>query len=366
MKDAKMRHGGGRRSSAASRDREELRASATAIGVVVSLTIFIYLVRDILLPFVFAGILAYVCTPLVDWLAARVRWPRWLFAVTVLVVLMALAVIVGLLGWRPLLHEVARTAADLKGTVQALLKQFMGDNSFKLLGQTIDAGQIAISVSDGVRDWFSARGSMLEALVYSFAGMFAFILSWVLLGYFLIDAPKISEGLFWLVPPHHRPFVHRVWDDLNPVLRRYFIGVALVVLYAAIFAYIGLGFFLHLPHAAFLALLTGVFEVIPIFGPFASATIAGLVAVREAASAWDIVAYVTYAVLLRVSIDEFYAPIVLGKAAYIRPVMVIFCFLAGAVLFGIVGIVLAVPVALTVKVSLYELYKRDEPNPPPR
>jgi predicted PurR-regulated permease PerM len=346
--------------SAIQRDRAEFRSSATLVGVIVALAIFIYLVRDILLPFVFAGILAYVFTPLVDWLAARTRWPRWLFAVAVLLVFMSSVVLVGVFGWRPLLHEAARTAADLQGRVEALLRQIMGTHSFTLLGRSVDATQIAISVSDGVRGWFGARGSILATMAYSFAGMFAFILSWVLLGYLLIDAHGVAEGLFWLVPPHHRGFVHRVWDDLNPVLRRYFLGVALVVVYAMVFAYVGLGLVLHLHHAVLLALMTGVLEVIPIFGPFTSAVIAGLVAVREAASAWNILAYVIYAILLRVTIDEFYAPMVLGKAAHIRPVMVIFCFLAGAVLFGIVGIVLAVPVALTIKMSLLELYKEGD------
>jgi predicted PurR-regulated permease PerM len=356
MKEAKSRSGGGGLSPAAG-GREELRASGIVIAVVVSLAVFVYLVREILLPFVFAGIIAFICTPLVDWLTARTRWPRWILATCVLLALMALAGSVGLLGWRPLIDHIAHIAGDLKGTVEELIRQFMGGRSFTLLGQNFDASEIATSVSDGVRDWFSARGAMLTALVYSFAGMFGFILSWVLLGYFLIDGPKTAAGLFWLVPPHHRAFINRVWSDLNPILRRYFIGVGLVVLYATVFAYIGLGFFLHLHHAFILALLTGVLEIIPIFGPFASATIAGLVAVKAAASAWDITAYVIYAVLLRVSIDEFYGPIVLGKAAYIRPVLVIFCFLAGGLLFGLVGIVLAIPVALAIKVALHELYK---------
>jgi predicted PurR-regulated permease PerM len=339
------------------RDRAELRASATVIGVIVALAVFVYLVRDILLPFVFAGILAYVLTPLVDCLTARSKGPRWLFAAAVLMVLVGCATLIGLFAWHPLLHEAVHTAADLQGRVEALLRQLIGNRSFTLLGSTVDAARIAASVSDGVRDWFGARGSILVTLAYSFAGMFAFILSWVLLGYLLLDARRVSEGMFWLVPPHHRAFVHRVWNDLNPVLRRYFIGVAMVVVYSAIFAAIGLGLVLHLHHAVLLALLTGVLEVIPIFGPFASAVIAGLVAVREAAGAWDIVAYVIYAILLRVTIDEFVAPIVLGRAAYVPPVLVIFCFLAGAILFGVVGIVLAVPVALTVKMSLHELYR---------
>lgn len=345
------------RQSAASRGSTELRSSATVIGVIVALAVFIYLVRDILLPFVFAGILAYVCTPLVEWLAARTKGPRWLFATVVLLVLLGLVTLVGLFAWRPLLHEAVHTAADLQGRVETLLRQLIGNRSFQLLGSTVDAGRIAQSVSDGVRGWFGARGSVLTTLAYSFAGMFAFILSWVLLGYLLIDARRVSAGLFWLVPPHHRPLVHRVWNDLNPVLRRYFIGVAMVVVYAAIFAAVGLGLILHLHHAVLLALLTGVLEVVPIFGPFASAVIAGLVAVRQAAGAGDIIAYVIYAVALRVTIDEFVAPMVLGKAAHLPPVLVIFCFLAGAVLFGVVGIVLAVPVALTLKLSLRALYR---------
>jgi predicted PurR-regulated permease PerM len=50
---------------------------------------------------------------------------------------------------------------------------------------------------------------------------------------------------------------------------------------------------------------------------------------------------------------------VLGKAAYMRPVLVIFCFLAGGMLFGIVGVILAVPAALAVKAILGEVYEEE-------
>ncbi len=346
--------------NSASSDRRELRASATVFGVIIALSIFIYLVRGILLPFIFAGILAYVCTPLVDRLSGRSTWPRWLFALAVLLALLALALLIGFFGWRPLAHEISHVTADLQGSVQALAEQFIGHRSFKVLGANIDSAQIAASASHEVRQWLNSRGSILTILTSGFIGFFGFILSWVLLGYFLLDAPRISQGLFWLVPPHHRALVHAIWARLDPVLQRYFVGIALVVLYAASVAYIGLGLILGLRHPMLLALLTGLLETIPLVGPFASAVIAGLVAVKEAAGAWNIIAYVIYAVVLRISIDEFFGPIVLGKAAYVRPVMVIFCFLAGATLFGIAGVVLAIPVALTIKISLEELYQRIE------
>jgi predicted PurR-regulated permease PerM len=338
-------------------DRQELRASATVVGVVVALIIFVYLVREILLPFVFAGILAYIFTPLVDWLTLRTRGPRWLFAVAVLLAIMVLAAIFGILGGPPLAHEIAHAGADLQGTVEALARQFLGNGTFTLLGETVSAQRIGVSVAAGVRAWFDAPGSAIAVTVWSFVVLFGFILSWVLLGYLLIDAHRIADGLFWLVPPHHRPFVHRVWNDLDPVLRRYFVGVALVIIYASLVAYIGLGLILHIHHAVFLALLTGMLEVIPIVGPGAAAVIAGLVAVHQAQSAWSIIAYVIYASALRISIDQFFGPIVLGQAAYVRPVLVIFCFMTGGLLFGVVGVVLAIPVALAIKASLAELYR---------
>ena len=340
------------------RDRQELRSSATVVGVVVALIIFVYLVREILLPFVFAGILAYIFTPLIDWLSKCTGKPRWLFATAVLLALVLVGVAVVYLAVPALLHEVM-AIGSLKETVTGFMQKFIGTGTVSALGEPINAAQIGASVQSAVHQWLNQSGRKLTLTAIGFASMFGIILAWVLLGYLLYDAQKISDGLFWLVPPHHRPFVHRVWDDLDPVLRRYFVGVALVVIYAAAAAYIGLGLILNLHHAVLLALLTGMLEVVPIVGPAASAIIAGLVAVREAQSAWNVIAYVIYATALRISIDQFFGPLVLGRAAYVRPALVIFCFLAGGLLFGMVGVVLAIPVALTIKSSLYELYKEE-------
>jgi len=340
------------------RDRQELRASATVVGVTVALIIFVYLLREILLPFVFAGILAYICTPLVDGLTRRTGKPRWLWASAVLIVLVLIGAVIGYLAVPSLIHEVT-AIGSLKEAITTFTQKFIGHGNVTVLGEPINAAQIGASVQGALHHWLNRSGQMLTLAALGFAGMFGIILAWVLLGYLLFDAHKISDGLFWLVPPHHRPFVHRVWNDLDPILRRYFVGVALVVLYASTAAYIGLGLILNLHHAVLLALATGMLEVIPIVGPAASAIIAGLVAVREAQSAWNIVAYVIYATALRISIDQFFGPLVLGRAAYVRPALVIFCFLAGGLLFGVVGVVLAIPVALTIKISLYELYKEE-------
>jgi predicted PurR-regulated permease PerM len=108
------------------------------------------------------------------------------------------------------------------------------------------------------------------AAAWSFSGLFGLILTGVLLFYFLLDTQRIAQGLLWLAPPGRRPFIRHLWRELEPILRRYFIGIAVVVTYAAIAAYIGLGLILHLHHAVLLALLTGILELVPIVGPGAS------------------------------------------------------------------------------------------------
>ena len=144
------------------------------------------------------------------------------------------------------------------------------------------------------------------------------------------------------------------------MLRRYFIGLLVVVAYLATVAYVGLGLFLHIPHAVFLALLTGILELLPVIGPGAAAVIAGLVAMHYANGVGSIIAYAIYATALRISIDQLFGPLVLGTAARVHSVLVILCFLAGGWLFGVAGVILAVPVALVVKVTLAMLY--DEPD----
>src|ERR1700679_3877775 len=69
-------------------DTAEVRA---VVVTFVALALFVYLVGFIVLPFVIAGIIAYICTPLLDWLAARTGLPRPLLAVLLFLLLVRLA-----------------------------------------------------------------------------------------------------------------------------------------------------------------------------------------------------------------------------------------------------------------------------------
>ncbi len=97
-------------------------ARAILIGGVV-LAIFLYFIKLILLPFVLAAIVAYICTPVVDWAVKRTRWPRLLFAIALFVVLAGITAAILTISAGRLATEARATAADLQVTLENVIKR---------------------------------------------------------------------------------------------------------------------------------------------------------------------------------------------------------------------------------------------------
>lgn len=334
-------------------DSGETRA---VILTAAALAIFLYFIKLILLPFVLPAILAYICTPAIDWATRRTRWPRPVFAVGAFLIIMAIGGVFAVFAAGRIVDEAKYLAFDLQGMLQRFVNSAVGDHPAEIFGRTVDPQQIVKSMMDHMTGWIGQTDQLALLAGYSLIAITGFFLCVVLLLYFLVSGERIASGLLWIVPPHRRPLVKRIWARLDPVLTRYFVGMVAVVIYATAASYVGLGFFLGIHHAVLLALLTGILETVPFIGPTSAAIIAGLVSLQTATGFVSIINYALYATALRLSIDQFVGPIVLGAAARLHPVLIIFCFLAGGIVFGIPGIILAVPVALLIKSTLATLY----------
>jgi len=344
----------------AARRLDSGEARSIMIGAVV-LAVFLYFIKLILLPFVLAGIIAYICTPFLDWAAKRTGWPRLVFAIAVFFLLVAIATLVMIFAAQNLLIEARAMAVELQAMLEHLVRQTVGEGPISLFGASTSPHDLAQAALDRLREWLGQTDQIAVLAGYGLVSVMGAFLTVVLLFYFLASGPRVARGLFWIVPPHRRPLVARIWIRLDPVLMRYFIGVLAVMVYATVAAYIGLGVILGIRHAVLLALLTGVVEIVPVIGPTAAAVIAGLISLRTATGIVNILEYALYATLLRLSIDQIVGPVVLGRAAHVHPVLIIFCFLAGGIVLGIPGVILAVPVALIIKSTLATLYG-DEPD----
>jgi predicted PurR-regulated permease PerM len=335
-------------------------STGTILFIISAAALTLYELQLVLIPFVLAGVVSYICAPAIALASARTGLPRVLVSIVLFLAILALGGVIGLLGIPPLVSELKRMATDSQGMLDRLAKTLIDGRTVSIFAQSMNAEQLANALGTALRSWVSNARVLAVVAGTAFVSGFGFLLTIVLLFFFMVTGPSIVQGLLWLIPPGQRPLIEdHILSQLDPVLRRYFIGVVAVVCFAAVFAYVGLGLVLGIPHAIFLALITGMLEAVPIVGPATAATIAALVAIQHNSGIGAIIEYGVYLAALRLSIDQLFGPLVLGAAGRVHPALIIFCFLAGGALFGVIGVITAVPIALVIKATLSVLY--DEP-----
>src|SRR5579883_241800 len=315
--------------------------------------VFLFFIREILLPFILAAALAFILTPVIDEAAQRFRIRRWIVAVVAYFLVLA---ILGLLGyWVGGL--VIRDVAEIVRQFPQLVHRLVTDATKAgggFLGQSVDPDALTKELLAQLGALFGG-GAAVKFAGYGVAAVFGTILAVVLLIYFLVSGKRIAEGVFWLVPPEYRDEVNRLTAKILPMLWRYFVGLVAVVAYTTAIAWVGFGPVFGLPHAVLLAFAVGLLELIPVIGPALSIGLVGLTAIQQS-SFLGVASLAAFAIALRISIDQIVGPLFLGRAARVHPVVIIFAFLSGAVLFGAIGLLLAVPFAASLKIVLTVYY----------
>lgn len=315
----------------------------------------LYIIRYALLPFVFAIAAAFVVEPLVVGLQRRLSLPRWVAAL--LVYLVVAATLVGVVAGIVLIVASDATAFARQGEQVAteLLSRVLGPAGITLLGQAHTPQQIVADAETALRDALGF-GVVARMAGIGAAAIFGLFLLLVLTIYIMISGPTLTAGAIWLIPPERRPAVERLLPRIIPVLRRYLVGICGVVAYTAVVGWLGFGLIFRLPHAPLLALVVGLLEVIPVIGPVIAATLAGIAAFSQGGGIPWFAGAIAFITALRLSIDNLVGPLVLGQAARVHPVVVIFAFACGAMLFGAIGLLLAVPAAVVIKTALQHYY----------
>jgi hypothetical protein len=149
--------------------------------------------------------------------------------------------------------------------------------------------------------------------------------------------------------------------DINSTLGAYIRGQALLVVIMSVASYVGLTVF-GVSYALAVAIATGFLELIPIVGPWTAGAIAVSVALFQDTTpfGWShatlaIVVGLLYFTLRQLE-DAFVIPLVIGRIIHLHPLLVIFVIVVGTALGGILGLVLAVPIAAVIKIITTYFY----------
>lgn len=331
------------------------RSRNWALAAIAALVVLvIYFVRYEVLPFVIAGAIAFSLNPVVRWLVPRFGDHRWipgsLLSIGIIAFAAALAYWIGSIAF----DDVSQLVQSGPQMLHRLLTQFIGPNGISVFGHAYTPDSLARIMQEKAAAVVGPTG-YAQGLSLGIAALLGMFLTIVLIPYFMISGPRLMEGMIWLLPPERRPAIGRVLERIAPVLRRYLVGIAIVVATTGIVAYLGFGLVFSLPHAVLLSAVVGALEIIPAIGPFTSLVLVGLTALQQG-NIGSAVGLMAYAVFLRLAIDNVLGPFVLGQSAKLHPVAVIFAFVIGASLFGVLGLLLAVPTAACIVIILGQYY----------
>lgn len=319
--------------------------------VVGALLVFLYLVRSILPPFLIGIALAYVLGPAATNLQQRWRLPR---AVAVLLVYLILLgpLILALVFFGPRFFLESRQLAVRAPAILALLiEQTFGPGPYDLFGTIAYPRQIAIDLIGSLRESLGSPTAAihLASVLVDFV-LNAFLVLIVSI-YLLLDSERVSRFFFRFVPVDRWTEVRGVSDEIHRTLARFLRGEIFLVGLVSVVSFLGLEFVFHLRYALPLAVATGFLEIIPFLGPVFAATIAAALAITQGGLGLAVGVIVFY-VIIRQLEDQVVMPFVVGRAVELHPLIVIFAVLAGETMLGVLGALLAVPVAASIKVML--------------
>ena len=311
---------------------------------------------DIVAPFVWAAILSYILLPVVGALEGRFGLPRAAAALVVFVGVVA--VILG--GGRLLVPRLVDNGRDLGTNWPAIL-----GNAEQTISDTLDnlgLGDLNdVVIGPNLQDLERQLAAMASRNALPFvvgAGHFLLQFLIFLIATFLMlrDAPRLLSFIQRSLPREHQSDILHVLRETNVMLSRYIRGQLILVTLMSTVTTIGLTV-LGVPYSVLLGLTTGVLETIPFVGPITAGAIACLVALGHPNPfGWSQVGYVgVVAVMytvLRHAEDYLVIPTVIGRAVRLHPALVIFALLSGGAMSGLLGIVMAVPFAATMRLVL--------------
>ena len=301
---------------------------------------------------VVAGFFAIVLNPAVDLLQRRAKVRRGI--ATGIVFLVGLGLVVGMLYAfiRPLAEEGSTFAKDLPGYVDDARH---GDGAIGSLVTRYNLDDYVQRNQERLSESFTNLGApALDLARTVFAGVFAAVTILVLLFLMLMEAGALTGTALKLVPDQHRERVRRVSTNASRAVSGYVMGNLVISLIAGAAAWIMLAL-LGVPYAGVLALFVGFADLIPLVGATLGAvpTIAFAFLHSTTAGIASMIFFIVYQQfenhVLQVSI--------MAKTVRVNPLTVLLSVLVGVDLFGLLGALIAIPVAGIIQVVATDIYK---------
>jgi predicted PurR-regulated permease PerM len=331
-------------------------AVAAGLGVVVVYLGYraVYTIRDVLVQVIIALFIAVSLDPLVRWMV-RKRVKR---GYAVLIIFVGILVILGgllMLLIPPLVHQAGGLTSDFPAYLDHLRK------SSPSLASLEDRFHLQGKIDDLARTLPNKLGKQALGFGQRFLGaVVSALLVIVLTIYFMLDLPRLRRGFVRLFPKRHRRTVNDAANVVVDKVGSYMIGNLIISLIAGTASFIAFEA-LRIPFALPLAVFVAITDLIPMIGAALGAVVCVIVAFATT-DLWPNTVLLAAFFLLYQQLENYLiAPRVLRNSVEIPAVAVLLAALVGGSVLGLIGALIAIPVAAAVKVIATPMIRaRDE------
>ena len=338
--------------------RVVLRVVLTIVLVVLSLYL-IYLLRQPLTWVFIAGFLAIALSGPVTFLERRMR--RGFAIAIVYVGLILIPVLLAAMLVPPIVEQVNLLVDNLPQYVTDLQEFVEKNDQLRQLEQdyniTAELQKQASTLPGRVGDAAGILSSIGLGLVNSiFAGVTIIILSLFMIG-------SGRRWLDWLAErqgPERSAWLKRLFDRIGNAVGNYVAGALGQAVVAGVLAYIVL-LILGVPYAGSLAVVIFLLDLVPLVGATLGAILVGIITVFNDFPTATIV-WVIWSVIYQQVENSVIQPRIQARAVQVHPFVVLVSVLFGSTLFGVLGALLAIPVAAAIQIAVVEYSKLRSPD----
>jgi predicted PurR-regulated permease PerM len=320
-----------------------LRAGLIFLGAA-----FLYLIRDIIVLTFLAIVVSASLSPLVTWFHYR-KLPR-ASAVVLVYVLMLVAIgsLITLI-MPPFINQIGDFVEKFPDYVDKLLQ--MG-HYFDTRYFTFNKADFLKNIEDSLAGSFSG---IFSTTLGFFSGLISFVVFFFLSLYMSLEENGIEKFLVSVTPTQYKEYVVTIATRTQKKISHWLLGQLVLMLVVFLIYFIGLSI-LNVPYALTLAILGGALEIVPYIGPI----IAAIPAILIGASVSPLLGFSTLLFYLIAHQIESHAitPQVMKRAVGVNPVAIILSLLIGAKLGGLLGIILAVPVAAVIGIFVEDFLEK--------
>ena len=341
-----------------------LRAIFTLFAILLGLY-FLYLIRSVIAYVLIAAVVALIGRPLVILLRKRLKFPNILAVITVMIVLFGL--LVGIFSlFVPLLTEQGKNLSllnieDLERNLNALYRQVLDylGASQKSVNEIIEETDLEKNVLSGLD--FNFIPNILNSFVGILSTLSIGLFSVLFISFFFLkDSKLFQNGILAMVPDNEETKVLHSLEKIKSLLSRYFVGLlgqifVLFVIYTVVLLLVGI------EDAVVIAFLCALFNIIPYIGPIIGGVLMIVLTMSSNLGAdfqtviLPDVGGVLLGLLIGQLVDNFFSqPLIFSSSVKSHPLEIFLVIIIAGLLFGVLGMILAIPGYTAIKVILKE------------